>query len=165
MEETLTPYLDVLTKFRESVRIAAISGDSTAVLAAADNLRDLVLPEVGVRMEDQGSGVNVVTNWKLDDPETMRKERALKDEAKAEKERQKLETARKQKEKEERAKIPPQDMFKGLVDLYSAFDAAGLPTHNKEGEELSKGAIKKLAKEQAKQKEVHEKYLAKASSA
>ena len=54
-EETLTPLLDVLTKFRESVRIAAMSGDSKAVLRAADDLRDLVLPEVGVRMEDQVS--------------------------------------------------------------------------------------------------------------
>lgn len=163
-EEVLTPYLDVLTKFREAVRIAAIGGDTKAVLAAADDLRDLVLPEVGVRMEDQGSGVNVVTKWKLDDPDSMRKERLLKEEAKAEKERTKLETLRKQKEKEEKAKIPPQDMFKGLTDQYSAFDANGLPTHDKAGEELSKAAVKKLAKEQTKQKTEYEKYLAKASA-
>jgi len=33
-----------------------------------------------------------------------------------------------------------------------------------EGVELSKGVTKKLAKEQAKQKEAHEKYIAKLSS-
>ena len=163
-EEALTPYLDVLTKFREAVRIAAISGDSKAVLAAADDLRDLVLPEVGVRMEDQGSGINVVTKWKLDDPEAMRKERALKDEARAEKERQKEETLRKQKEKEERAKIPPSEMFKSQTDLYSAFDETGLPTHDKAGEALSKAATKKLQKEQLAQKAAYDKYLGKESA-
>lgn len=164
-EETLSPYLDVLTKFREAVRVAAISGDTKAVLAAADDLRDLVLPEVGVRMEDQGSGVNVTTKWKLDDPAAMRMERALKEEARAEKERQKAETARRQKEKEEKAKIPPKDMFLAQTDLYSKFDEAGLPSHDKEGEPLAKAALKKLQKEQAAQKAAYEKFLAKSASA
>jgi cysteinyl-tRNA synthetase len=162
-EEILTPYLDVMTKFRESVRIAAIGGGAKAVLTAADELRDLVLPEVGVRMEDQGSGLDVVTKWKLDDPEAMRKERAQKEEAKLEKEKAKAEAKRKQLEKEEKAKIPPQDMFKGMTDLYSAFDDAGLPTHDKAGEPLAKAANKKLLKEQTKQKEAYEKYLASAA--
>jgi len=160
-EETLTPYLDVLTKFREAVRVAAISGDTKAVLAAADELRDLVLPEVGVRMEDQGSGVNVVTKWKLDDPAAMRMERALKEEARAEKERQKEETARRAREKEEKAKIAPADMFRLQPELFSAFDDAGLPTHDAAGEPLAKAAFKKLQKEQAAQKVSYEKLLAK----
>ena len=157
-EQVLTPLLDVLTKFRETVRIAAISGDSKAVLSAADALRDTILPDLGVRMEDKGSGVDVVTIWKLDDPEVLRQERKLKEEAKAEKERQKLETLKKQKEKEEKAKIPPSEMFLSLTDLYSAFDDTGLPTHDKAGEPLSKAAIKKLQKDQAKQTELYEKY-------
>jgi ABC-type multidrug transport system fused ATPase/permease subunit len=55
-EQVLTPFLDVLTKFREAVRLAAMSGDTKAVLEAADGLRDNVLPDLGVRMEDKGSG-------------------------------------------------------------------------------------------------------------
>lgn len=46
-EETLTPYLDVLCKFREMVRVSAMAGDSAAVLEAADALRDDLLPELG----------------------------------------------------------------------------------------------------------------------
>jgi len=157
-EQILTPMLDVLTKFRETVRIAAITGDSKAVLTAADALRDAILPDLGVRMEDKGSGTDVVTVWKLDDPEVLKQERRLKEEAKVEKERQKLETLRKQKEKEEKAKISPNDMFLSQTDLYSAFDTTGMPTHDKAGEPLSKAAIKKLQKDQAKQAELYEKY-------
>ena len=111
----------------------------------ADDLRDLVLPDLGVRMEDQGSGIDVVTKWKLDDPEAMRKERALKEEAKLEKVRQKEETARKQREKEEKMKIPPAELFIGQTDLYSVFDkGTGMPTHDNQGEPLAKAATKKL---------------------
>lgn len=64
-EALLTPYLDVLTRFRESVRIAAMSGDSAAVLRAADSLRDDILPDLGVRMEDKGAGAQVTTGMQL----------------------------------------------------------------------------------------------------
>ena len=160
-EQLLTPFLDILTNFREAVRIAAINGDTKAVLAAADNLRDMILPDVGVRMEDKGSGKDVVTVWKLDDPEVLRKERALKEEAKAAKDAQKAELAKKQAERDAKAKISPKEMFLSLTELYSAFDSEGFPTHDKAGETLSKAAIKKLIKEKEKQEEVYSKYLAK----
>lgn len=163
-EQILSPLLDVLTKFRENVRIAAISGDTHAVLAAADALRDIVLPDLGVRMEDKGSGLSVVTVWKLDDPEVLRKERALKEEAKLAKELQKLEIVRKQKEKDEKAKMSPTEMFLTQTDLYSAFNELGMPTHDKTGEPLSKGAVKKLQKDFDKQKESYDKHLAKLST-
>jgi cysteinyl-tRNA synthetase len=35
-----------------------------------------------------------------------------------------------------------------------------MPTHDKEGKEVAKAQIKKLQKEFAKQKELHDKYLA-----
>jgi len=160
-EAILTPYLDVLTEFRQAVRIAAMKGDTKAVLKIADQLRDDILPVLGVRMEDKGSGADVVTVWKLDDPETMRKERAQKEAARAEKEKQKEEMARLAAEREARAAIPPGQMFLSMTDLYSAFDELGVPTMDKAGEPLSKGVLKKLGKEYAKQKEVHEKYLEK----
>ena len=72
-EEVITPLLDILTKFREKVRLAAIAGDTKSVLSIADELRDEILPDVGVRMEDKGSGDNVITVWKLDNPEVLKK--------------------------------------------------------------------------------------------
>ena len=159
-ESTLTPYLDVLTKFREQVRVAAISGRTEDVLMAADELRDCVLPELGVRMEDKGSGKDVTTVWKLDDPEVLRKEKALKEEARMEKLRLKEEAKKRAAEKEAKAKIAPQDMFRGMIDLYSKFDESGIPTHDKDGEPLTKSQTKRVQKDYAKQKEIHEKYLA-----
>ena len=162
-ERLLAPFLDVLTKFRETVRVAAISKDMAAVLEAADLLRDSVLPELGVRMEDKGAGKDVVTIWKLDDPEVLRKEKLLREEAKAVKEAQRVDAALKKKEKEEKAKISPLTMFVGRTDLYSTFDAQGLPVTDAQGEPLSKGALKKLAKEHEAQKKLHDEYLSKSN--
>ena len=161
-ESVLAPYLDILTAFRQEVRLAAMSGDTKAVLAIADKLRDDVLPVVGVRMEDKSSGKDVSTVWKLDNPEVMRMERMQKDNDKAEKERQKEAMLKVAQEREQRASIPPAQMFLSQTDLYSAFDEQGVPTTDKAGEPLSKGVLKKLAKEYAKQQEVQQKYLDKA---
>lgn len=160
-EEVLAPVLDVLMLFRQAIRQAAISGDSKGVLALADKLRDDMLPELGIRLEDKGSGSETSSVWKLDDVEVLRKEKAQKEAVRIAKEQQKEEAAKKAAEREERAKVPPSEMFKDQTDLYSAFDEEGVPTHDKAGEPLSKGVIKKLQKDYAKQKEAHEKYLAK----
>jgi len=104
--------------------------------------------------------------WKLDNPDVLRMERAQKLAAKAEKEKQKLEAAKKAQEREEKAKIPPSEMFLAQTDLYSAFDSNGMPTTDaKTGEPLSASMLKKLTKEYSKQKETYEKYLAKAAAA
>ena len=156
-EEMLTPYLNVLTKFRETVRVSAIAEDCKAILTAADALRDDILPDLGVRMEDKGSGKDVVTVWKLDDPEAMRKERALKLQLAAEKQAQREEQLKKQAAKEALAKIPPEQLFRDKTDLYSAFDADGIPTHDAAGQPLTKGLLKRLQKEMEKHRELYNK--------
>jgi cysteinyl-tRNA synthetase len=136
-------------------------GDTAAVLAAADNLRDDVLPNLGVRMEDKGSGDAVESVWKLDDPATMRLEREQKEAVKRAKEEQKAEARRKQLEREEKAKVPPEEMFRSMTDQFSAFDlTTGMPTLDIKGEPISKKLQKKLEKDMEKQREVHQKYLA-----
>eukprot|EP01041_Mallomonas_annulata_P007099 gene7099-14444_t len=163
-EQVLSPILDALTKFRETVRIAAITGDNKAVLSAADDIRDNILPDLGIRMEDKGSGAQTVTVWKLDDPEVLKKEKQQKEDAKHAKELQKEEQAKKQREKEEKSKIPPETMFLSQTDLYSAFDESGLPSHDMNKEPLAKSIIKKLKKEMDKQKELHDAYLLKVNN-
>ena len=59
-------------------------------------------------------------------------------------------------EKLARMSLAPQDMFKTQTDLYSAFDADGIPTHTTDGKEISKSAAKKLRKEWEKQKKLYE---------
>jgi ParB-like chromosome segregation protein Spo0J len=162
-EQLLTPYLDVLAKFREQVRIASISGDCKSLLLIADDLRDVVLPHLGVRLEDKGTGLTAKTVWKLDDPEVLKKEVQQKLAEKEAKEKQKEKNAKLLLEREERAKISPYEMFKNkTIYNFSLFDeVTGLPTHDEKNELLKDSALKKLKKEQAKQKEIYEKHLSK----
>jgi cysteinyl-tRNA synthetase len=159
-EDILAPYLDAVTNFRQKVRLAAMGKDVSTVLQAADELRDTILPELGVRLEDKGSGVDVVSVWKMEDPEVLRMERARKEAEKAAKEEEKEANRRRLKEKEEKNKVSPSEMFKNQTDLYSAFDETGFPTHDAKGEPLSKKSTKRLEKEREKQKAAYEKYLA-----
>lgn len=71
--------------------------------------------------------------------------------------------ARQAAEKEARKRVPPEEMFLSETELYSEFDAAGVPTKDKSGEPLSKSAIKKLKKEWEKQKKLYEKAKADAA--
>lgn len=82
----------------------------------------------------------------------------------AEKERKKAEQLAIQQAKEAQRKIPPTEMFKHETDKYSKFDANGLPTHDQEGKELSKGLIKKLQKLQIAQEKKYNEYLATTNS-
>ena len=66
------------------------------------------------------------------------------------------EQARQLAEKMAKMSLAPEEMFKSQTDLYSSFDTDGVPTHDKEGKELSKSALKKLKKEWEKQKKLYE---------
>lgn len=160
-EEVLTPILDALSNFRSAIRNAAINKDINLILKLTDQFRDDVLPELGIRLEDKGQGKESKSVWKFESPEVLLQEKKLKEEAQFLKEQQKLEAERLKAEREARAKIPPSELFKSCTDLYSKFDENGLPTHDKDGEPLSKSALKKVEKEYKKQQEVYEKYLAK----
>lgn len=56
-------------------------------------------------------------------------------------------------------KIPPSEMFLSENDKYSKFDENGLPTHDAEGKELSRGQAKKLKKLFEAQGRLHQEYL------
>ena len=52
-----------------------------------------------------------------------------------------------QAKREARLAIPKEDFFKKIEDyqgIFSKFDDAGMPTHDKGGEELTKSALKKV---------------------
>lgn len=87
---------------------------------------------------------------------TLRESGPKKDEAAPSRSR-KEEQARQLAEKLARQNVDPRDMFRSQTDLYSAFDADGVPTHSADGESLSKNAVKKLKKEWEKQKKLFEK--------
>ncbi|XP_052738047.1 cysteine--tRNA ligase, cytoplasmic [Bicyclus anynana] len=160
LEEAVMPYLEALSTFRGRVREAARAGAAADVLALCDALRDDELPALGVRLEDKPDRTVV----KLVSKEELMKEREEKKRQEAEKLRKKQELLEAQRAKEEQKKIPPTEMFKREKDKYSKFDDKGLPTHDHEGKELSKGLVKKLQKLQQAQEKKYNEYLASVNS-
>uniref|UniRef100_A0A5G2R1B5 Cysteine--tRNA ligase, cytoplasmic n=1 Tax=Sus scrofa TaxID=9823 RepID=A0A5G2R1B5_PIG len=160
LESTVMPYLQVLSEFREGVRSIARERRVPEVLQLSDALRDDILPELGVRLEDHEGLPTVV---KLVDRDTLLREREEKKRVEEEKRRKKEEAARKRQEQEAaklaKMKVPPGEMFLSESDKYSKFDENGLPTHDAEGKELSKGQAKKLKKLFEAQEKLHKEYL------
>ncbi len=121
---------------------------------ASDKVRDETLPLLGIRLADQPDGSAI---WKMDDPETLLKELQQKKEIEQQKRAVKEEQLRKQQEKLEKVKIPAEKLF--LNDAqYSKFDEKGVPTHDKEGNPLSKNAQKSVLKEYEKHSKAHEEW-------
>ncbi|XP_072375053.1 cysteine--tRNA ligase, cytoplasmic isoform X1 [Scyliorhinus torazame] len=160
VEATVMPYLKVLSDFRENVRQIAREKKVSEVLQLCDGLRDDVLPELGVRFEDHEGLPTVV---KLVDRETLLREREEKKKIEEEKRRKKEEAAQKKREQEAaklaKLKIPPSELFRLEKDKYSKFDENGIPTHDMEGKELSKGQTKKLRKLYEMQEERYNEYV------
>ncbi|XP_059060024.1 cysteine--tRNA ligase, cytoplasmic-like [Achroia grisella] len=155
VEEKVMPYLEALSLFRGRVREEARAAGAASVLQLCDRLRDYDLPELGVRLEDKPDRTVV----KLVSKEELIREREEKKRVEAEKLRKKQEILEAQRAKEEQKKIPPNEMFKLESDKYSKFDNQGLPTHDHEGKELSKGLVKKLQKLQLAQEKKYNEYL------
>ncbi|GAV29812.1 hypothetical protein PMKS-003317 [Pichia membranifaciens] len=168
VEEIGMPFVKVLSKFRDQVRKLSIEGglDSRTLLESCDRLRDEDLLELGVALDDRSDGQGALIKFlnEKEQAELLKQQRekaavqAAKQQKKAEQARA---TAAKERERIERAKVSPLEMFRGpaLEQVYSKWDADGVPTHLADGEEVSKSARKKLVKQQQQQKKLHEAYL------
>jgi cysteinyl-tRNA synthetase len=93
-ESTISPFAEVISKFRDSVKLAAVEKDHVKVLKACDELRDEILPHLGVKLEDRGKGNPSV--WKIYDKDELIKE--------IQREKEKQENDRKLKEEKEKEK-------------------------------------------------------------
>jgi len=157
-EEIVMPIVTALAEFRDEIRTVARNSKDVEVLKICDRLRDDVLPNLGVRLEDRAIGEPSAV--KLADREVLLKEREekkrIEDEKRMEKEKQRLE-----KEKlEQQKKIPPGDFFRlEQPPKYSQFDEKGIPTHDLDGKELSKGQMKKLQKLYQTQEKKYNDYI------
>lgn len=117
-EEIVMPYLTAFADFRDKVRKEAINMKATNILKECDVLRNDVLPELGVRLEDKDEQTVI----KLVDKNELLKEREEK-RLVEEKKKAKIEEMKRQNEaKEAKKKIPPTEMFKSETDKYSKFD-------------------------------------------
>lgn len=158
VDKIIAPYIDIISQFRDRIRQAVKSKeDSKKLLDICDEVRDDILPFVGIRLED----TNGKTIWKYDDKDQLLKERdariALKKEKEAKKAKQEEENRKKEEERRKQAEINPKEMFKN-DELYSEYDENGIPIKDKEGKEISKSSKKKLLKQYEQQKKLYEQY-------
>lgn len=122
-ESIILPYVEALAEFRKSVRDHGRTLKALELLNLCDNLRDDVLPHLGVRLEDKDGGNYAV---KLVDRKILLKERDAKKVAEAERlaerERKREAAEKAAAAKEAQRKINPKEMFLNELDKYSAFD-------------------------------------------
>ncbi|CDW56465.1 cysteinyl tRNA synthetase, cytoplasmic [Trichuris trichiura] len=156
-EQLVMPYLNVLSEFRERVREEAREHKIGTLLEECDRLRDEILVDLGVRLEDR-KGETVV---KLVDRDELLKEREqkirLEEEKRLRKEKLASVAEAKRKEKENQRRLPPNEMFLREKDKYSAFDRQGIPTHDFNGEEITMTKKQKTRKRKFKDMDqIHE---------
>lgn len=161
-EETVAPFVDAFVDFREQIRNAAKSKSSPIdFLRYCDDVRDETLANLGIRVEDSAE----TSVWKMDDPETIRKEveekRQKAAEAAAKKLKSKYERLEADLNKAQQSRISPSDWFKtgANAEKWGSFDADGKPLTTKAGEELNKSQQKSIAKELKNQEKAHEKLV------
>ncbi|TFY58096.1 hypothetical protein EVJ58_g6625 [Rhodofomes roseus] len=166
-EEILMPYLRTLSTFRDGVRRLAIARGDTAlkdILVLSDKLRDVDLVPLGVALDDQDDGKALVKLVPPADLIRAREEKRAQAEAKAGKKAAAVEAERQKRlQKLEKGRVAPRDMFKPphvREGTYGNWDENGLPLTDGDGKELSKNASKKVQKEWAAQKKLHEEFLA-----
>ena len=152
-EQVITPYMNALSKFRDDIKGVASKGPKD-IFQVCDQLRDEVLPALGIRLEDKVKNQPAV--WKKDDPEKLMAEIRNKEEEKKKKDDEKKKKAAEELKKK---MTPANEYFQQMTDKYSKFDEQGMPTHDASGKELSKEIVNKLKKEYAKQDKVHKKWL------
>jgi len=164
-EAQVGPIVEALVRFRDEVRATAKASSPPLAkfLQQCDALRDSTLVELGVRVEDKGTDGGAV--WKLDDPETLRKELreklAMAAQVAAEKLRNKVVVKAAELTKALSASVPPSELFTQpqFAGKYgAALDASGKPTTDAKGEALSKAEAKKIDSAFQKQQKEYTKH-------
>ena len=85
-ETQITPLMIVLTEFRDKIKQSSEEGPK-ALFQLSDQLRDDILPFLGIQLEDKKPGEPA--SWKFVDKDTLLKEREANIQAKLAKEAEK----------------------------------------------------------------------------
>ncbi|KAJ1337080.1 hypothetical protein BSLG_006840 [Batrachochytrium salamandrivorans] len=142
-EESVMPYLRVLSLFRDSVRELAQNKAGNVQDVHSDRFGDQAL----VKLVDRDT---LIQQRK----ETLQKEQ----ERLHEKESRLKAAALKRAERLEKGRVPPGMLFKTAE--FSSWDDQGIPTLDKDGVEVAKSRRKRLEKEFAAQVKLHNEFLA-----
>lgn len=165
IEKLALPYLRAVSQIRDELRrvVSAQTPETKkSVLAITDQIRDHDLTNLGVYLDDrpdnQPSLIKFIPAAELI---AAREEKAAREAEKAKKkEEARLAREKAEQEAREKAKVPPEEMYKS-DERYSAWDEQGLPTKMKDGSDVPKSQMKSLKKLWEKQKKAHEDLKAK----
>ena len=124
--------------FRQGVRAAAKSKDTNELMKLSDNLRDNVLPVLGLKFDDSELG------WKRVDAEQAMQEMAERRRLEKQKLEKKLTAARNDLANLEKQSRPATSSVDAAE--FSAFDANGYPTKMADGSDIPKNREKTLKK-------------------
>ena len=152
-----------VSAYRDAVRTTALTlpqPQKSTLLSLSDTIRDVEFVNLGISLDDrpppQPALLKSVPKAEL--LAARAKKEQEQQEAEKKKAAAKLEREKAEQLRLEKGKLAPEDMFRG--DAYSAWDAEGLPTREKDGTEVNKSKSKKLKKEWERQKKLHEAYSA-----
>lgn len=165
IEKLALPYLRAVSQIRDELRrvVSAQTPETKkSVLAITDQIRDHDLTNLGVYLDDrpdnQPSLIKFIPAAELI---AAREEKAAREAEKAKKkEEARLAREKAEQEAREKAKVPPEEMYKS-DERYSEWDEQGLPTKMKDGSDVPKSQMKSLKKLWEKQKKAHEDLKAK----
>jgi len=151
-------YAQALADFeRKLIELHSTGAASKDYLAACDYVRDTVLWNMDIYLEDRENLPALIRPLS----QSLREERLSREEAAAakaaERERAKAEKVAADQARLETGKMSHLQMFR--TSEYSAWDSEGLPTHDAEGKEVAKSRTKKLRKDYDRQKKLHEAWL------
>ncbi|KAF9894014.1 hypothetical protein FE257_008986 [Aspergillus nanangensis] len=153
------PYEKVTERFRSDVKgLSTEKAAAKDLLDLCDQLRDTHLWNLGIYIEDRDAPIPALVRPVDRSLQEARAEKDMAASAKLEaKQKREAEEAEKRRLLNEKAKISHLEMFK--TPEYSAWDENGVPTKDKDGEEVAKNKRKKLVKEWERQKKIHEEWL------
>ena len=153
------PYANAFADFQRKIHeLLQAKAAPKEYLAACDHVRDKVLWDLGIYLEDR-DGLPALVRPLSDSMREDRAHREAEASKKAEKKAaDKAAAEAKEREKNEKGKLSHLEMFR--TSEFSAWDADGLPTHDAEGKEVAKSRAKKLRKDWERQKKAHEAWQA-----
>lgn len=142
--DTSAKLMDTFTKFRKDIRNLARKTNHLEILEKCDDIRDNILPNIGIRLEDLPDGNGI---WKFDDYENIKLSQQRDNHEKELKMKHAEEKRLKSEARAEISKIPPNEYFKILYSSeFSQYDQDGFPILDSNGEPLSKSQTKRLRK-------------------
>ena len=153
------PYANANADFqRRVIELHKQDASPKDYLAACDHLRDTVLWNLDIYLEDRENAPALVRPLSASLKEERRDREALLASKATAKGKAKADAEAAERERLEKGRLSHVEMFR--TSEYSEWDAEGLPTRDAEGKEIAKSRSKKLRKDWERQKKFHEAYMA-----